>query len=503
MPRSVHEVKFVPNRVQRQFIESRARADLFSSRRGEGKSTALVWSILYHSRHNPGAAWAVVRDTFENLQRTTLKTFFEWFPPGVFGTYHQTRKEWTWAEGVATGTVTFIGMDDPSRASSFQSWELGGIAMDEPAPAAGSFGIDEMVFDLGMTSLRQPGMNWYAMKLAQNNPDEQHWTYRKFVDPGQKDYAAWQPAEPENLKNLPEDYYADMRRDLAHRPDLVRRFVDGDYGFQQEGTSVTPQWNEDIHLTMGLRPIPNRETICCWDFGLNPTCIITQISPMGHWLILESIVGDGIGVAELIADVVKPLLVARYPHQKLRHIGDPAGSNREQSSSRRNAVQTLRTELGGSWTPGPVRFFERRDAIQYALSKTIGGAGLIQVDRERAREVWYALRGGWHYNVARTGITSSEPKKDIHSHPGDALAYGASVLFPPGKVMKQLGQTAPLHRGYFGGSGLGAPPVVGLGSMGQGPDPGAPLPRHGEELRGENAYQAVKRLGKDGRWQQM
>ena len=186
-----YKIDFHPNPIQRQFIESRAPADLFSSRAGEGKSTALVWSIFYHTRHNPGANWAVIRDTFENLQKSTLKTFFEWFPPGVFGTYHATKKEFTWYEGVAKGTVSFVGIDDPQDASKLLSWELGGIAMDEPAPAVGSAGIDEMVFDLGMTRLRQPGMKWYPVKLATNNPDESHWTYEKFVSPGVEGFQVW------------------------------------------------------------------------------------------------------------------------------------------------------------------------------------------------------------------------------------------------------------------------------------------------------------------------
>ena len=107
------------------------------------------------------------------------------------------------------------------------SWVLAGIAIDEPAPAAGSAGIDEMVFDLGMQRLRQPGMNWYSMKLATNNPDEEHWTYKKFVEHGDEiNFRLWQPSKPENINNLPAGYYVRLRKSMAHRPDLIRRFID-------------------------------------------------------------------------------------------------------------------------------------------------------------------------------------------------------------------------------------------------------------------------------------
>ncbi len=432
-------VEFKPNPVQHGFIVSRKEADLFSSRRGEGKSTALCWSCYNHTRHNPGANWAFVRDTFENLQKTTMKTFFEWFPPGIFGNYNHTRKEWTWNPGVADGTVTFVGMDDPADATRFLSWELAGIAMDEPAPAFGNAGIDESVFDLGMTCLRQPKMDWYCMKLAENNPDEAHWTYRRFVNPGDSHFALWQPPEPENLHNLPHDYYERMRRHLAHRPDLVRRFIDGQFGFQQAGKAVTPQWNDRIHLTLGLRPMARETVILLWDFGLTPVCVLTQITPSGHWLILDSVIGEDVGVSELIEEKVKPLLADRYAGLPLRHIGDPAGRQREQTSARRSAVKHIRKVLGGTWRSGPTAFAEGRDAIQWALARTLGGVGLIQVDRQRAKHVWWALRGGWHYHVARTGLVSALPKK---THPdsdvGDALRYGAAILFPPGRLTEPV-----------------------------------------------------------------
>lgn len=450
-----HLTEFDPNPVQRGFIMSQAKADLFSSRAGEGKSTGLAWAILYHTRHNPGAPWAVIRDTFENIQKTTMKTFFQWFPPGIYGSYNYTRKEFTWASGIADGTVTFIGMDNADDATKLLSWELGGIAMDEPAPAVGSGGIDEMVFDLGMTRLRAPGMKWYAMKLATNNPDESHWTYNKFVYPKIEglDTKLWQPIIPENMHNLPDGYYEQMRKSLAHRPDLVRRFVDGEFGYSQEGRQVTPQWSDRLHLATGLVAIPRRELKLCWDFGLNPTCLITQVTPLGHWMFLESMVGDGLGVEELIEGVVKPLITERYPKHPLAHIGDPAGGNREQSSSQRSAVRSLKQLLGGTWRDGPQKWPERRDPLQAVLARTIGGRGVVQVDRDRAREVWFALRGGYHYHVSRTSIVSSIPEKNIYSHPGDAAGYGAAVLFPMGRSHKDRAIQPDRQQANYFGSG--------------------------------------------------
>ena len=471
-----HQISFIPNPVQRRFITSQAKADLYSSRMGEGKSTALAWSAFTHTRHNPGARHLLIRDTWENMQGTTFKTFLEWFPDGVCGDWKASTKTFTWKPGLATGEVLFTGMERPEDASKLMSRELAGLGIDEPAPAIGSVGIDEMIFDIGMTRLRQPNMKWYQAKLAENNPDESHWTYRRFVEDPPEGFMLWQPDVPENLQNLPENYYEDLRRILGHRPDLIRRFVDGNFGFQQIGKAVTPQWNDKLHLTIGLVPLRGQPLYCLWDFGLNPTIIITQVSPMGYWNVLDAFVGEDIGVAELIGDVAKPLIHSRYKKMELIHIGDPAGETREQSSSKTTAVRVIKRELGGKWKPGPRFKKQRLEPLQAVLSRTISGTGVVQVDRKRAAPVWHALRGGWHFHVARTGVISGEPVKDKHSHPGDAMGYGAAVLFPDGALRKRVGAKAPTSATYF------KPPKRTIKDLIKAPEAGIVPIKHGAPL---------------------
>jgi hypothetical protein len=299
--------------------------------------------------------------------------------------------------------------------------------------------------------------------MASNIPDESHWSYIRFAENPPAGYHLWQATIPENEHNLPDGYYGDQRKKLAHRPDLIRRFLDGKFGFQQQGRAVTPQFNEELHAVTGLYPIRGVDLVLCWDFGLNPTCIITQITPLGHWNILEAFVGDGIGVEELIVDTVKPVLASRYRDWKFSHVGDPAGKQREQTSSKRSAIGSLRRELGGVFRAGPVATSERINPLQAVLSRTIGGAGVVQVDRRRARAVYSALRGGWHYKESAGGIISPEPVKDIHSHPGDALAYGAAIKFPMGRLQGTARIKPPQRASFFGSGGSPrlAPKILG------------------------------------------
>jgi hypothetical protein len=481
-----HRTNFHPNPLQKNFIESRAKASLFSSRMGEGKSTALAWSALYHTRHNPGASWALIRDTFENIVGTTQKTFFQWFPPGIYGEYNASKKVFTWASGVAQGDVTFMGMDDQQDASKLMSREFAGFGIDEPAPAVGSAGVDEMIFDIALSRLRQPGMKWYCGKLAENNPDEAHWTYKRFVADRDPDFEIWQPATPENLLHLPAGYYSELRRIWSHRPDLIRRFVDGEFGFQSIGRAVTPQWNDKLHLALGLAPLPRQEVFMLWDFGLNPTCIMTQRSPLGHWLILDAMSAEESGVEELIDNWAAPLWNDRYKRLSctIRHYGDPAGTTREQSSSMRSAVRSLKQKLPGPWRAGPVKPEERIEPLRAVLTRTVGGQGLVRVDRERAACVWHALRGGWHHHISRAGLVSGVPVKDKHSHPGDAMGYGAALLFPLGRkplpAIPGQGIAKGGTPGYFS-RGTVARPEEALFRIGK-PVSGGQVPRHGAPL---------------------
>lgn len=439
---------FVANPIQRAFILSQATADLFAARMGEGKSAGLVWASFHHARCNPGARQVFLRDTWENLRATTQVEFFDWFTPGELGDYEKSTKTWTWKIGEMRGAKAyFIGMNSPEDAQKFQSRSLAGLFVDEPAPAAESGGIDEFVLETGMSRLRQKGIQWYAAKLATNNPDESHWTYRKFVNPGSPDWKCWQTQAPENMRNLPPAYYEKMRSTWAHRPDLIARFVDGKFGFQQHGRAVTPEWNDAAHLATGLIPEPGRPVTLCWDFGSDCSCVITQTCSDGTFQVLDCFTGEGekVGVGELVEQVVLHALETRYKGFSFSHVGDPSGAYGQNSSYDSSGVRAIQELLGGGWRPGPVRPEDRVEPLRALLARRMLGRGVMQVDRHRAVEIWHALRGGWNYKILRNGDISQAITKNKHSHPADALGYGVALEYPLGRGV-QGRRTRPADR---------------------------------------------------------
>jgi hypothetical protein len=438
-----HRIEFTANPTQLAFIEARSEADMWAARKGEGKSTGLVWACFHHQRENRGAHDYILRDTFVNLRDSTMIEFFKWFKPGIFGTYNEARRVWKWTMGEMHGCeVHFIGLDDKSDANKIASRPMAGAFFDEVAPAvAESGGIDEENFNAVASQIRQSGVKWYACKIAQNSPDESHWTYRLFVDPGMAGYNYWRSEQPENVKNLRPDYYQNMRKrfESSGRHDLVKRMVEGKWGFQSIGKHVTPEWSDELHLATGLSAIPGCTLYLCWDFGLNPTCLVTQVSPLGHWNFLYSFVGDGIGATQLIEGEVAPLLNTKLRGYTWEHIGDRTGQNAEQSDSRNSAVRVIQRLLGGKFHPGPDAIDARVEPLRTVLRRVNNGTGVVQVDRHHAREVWHALRGGWCRPIGRGGIVSGEIMKNIHSHPADAAGYGASYLFPLSQLQKPRG----------------------------------------------------------------
>ncbi len=465
------KVEFIANPTQKVFIESKYEADLFQSRKGEGKSAALAWAAFYYTKHNPGCTGIAIRDTWENLKRTTLEEFFFWFPDGVFGKWYSGDKLWVWdtPKTGLEGKIYWLGVDGEEDATKISSMPLAFALIDEPSAAAGSSaGIPEFIFTTILAQLRQKGMNWYACKLAQNNPDESHWTYKLFVDPGtahaidpktnspvkllpdqEGGFKSFQTREPENLQNLPPGYYESMERNWKSRPDLIKRFVKGKTGFQQVGKPVTPEWDDDLHLANELEPVKGRSLLLLWDGGLHPTCVITQVTPAGYWLILESYVGNGIGTFQLIEDIVQPRLATRFQGFTWEHVGDPNLRSSEQSNSRNSAVRVIQSELGGRWHQGVESISGRTEPLKGVLTRTIHGVGVIQVDRRYAKEIWFALRGGWHFHKARSGVVGAIVK-DEHSHPGDCMGYGGAKLFPLGQLQKKKKRKRPIRDvGYF------------------------------------------------------
>ena len=240
--------------------------------------------------------------------------------------------------------------------------------------------------------------------------------------------------------------------EAANRQDLIMRLVEGKVATVSTGEAVTPEFS-DLHLFKDANGKPEAApmsprwpTFRFFDFGHNPTCIWAQLTPMGWLNVLGAIVGENMGIEELIEQEVLPWQarfgmmpatsrvdsfgkVARSGYS-FRDIGDAAARIREQTSTRRSAAWTLERMLRTSFEAAPIDWTSRRNAVKGVLNRNIGGRPMVMFDPFECKPLIKALRGGWRFAKGKDGKVSRLPIKDKSSHPGDAFAYGCAVLFP-------------------------------------------------------------------------
>jgi hypothetical protein len=435
---TLRQVDYHPGETVYRAIQSTAFLRQLVGPRGTGKTTGAIYLWLHeaakqHDRKYWPLRVAVVRDTYQNLLDKLIPDLRrERDIRGLYMTGLDLKQPRTVGIGPALEFMLF-GMDTLPDANKFLGLNVGGGWIEEAAPAGDhTSGVPQEVLGLCITSLRQPGFD-PKMLLSNNPPDEDHWSIQipqVLRDMGSAHFTVetfWIPKE-ENEHNLPAFYYersAEVLRAIG-RSDLEERLVHGRVGRLQLGVSVTPGFTVERHVAK--KPLGWIEQVPgfrFWDFGLNPTAILGQLSPSGQVRINAAFVGTNEGVRQLIKTAVLPwLTVNRIPPittdvMRWRDIGDSAGTAREASNSDNSAVTTLWELLKANFEPGPIEWSARRDALRWALNDSLaGGRPIITIDPgPDTKPLRLALGGGWAYHRTPSGQVSDRPMKNIHCVP--------------------------------------------------------------------------------------
>lgn len=418
------------SKTQGAFIDSKAFENLLVGPRGEGKSTAGVMAMTQHAIDQAAEVrpipWAIVRDTFSNLEETTLKAIMK----SPLSAALRLSDGNTRLDFPGLWTAKLMGIDSLADLSKLQGGEYGGIWFEECAPAATEDignGIQAEAWEIALTSLRYPCAQ--RGQITENYPDEDHWTWKRFVLDPVPDSGFFEIQKGEN-PFLPKGIRERWERALKNRPDLARRLLEGKPGTVQLGVAVTSEFIESQHVAKEpLTPFEGGELIMMWDFGLNPTCLIAQITPSGHLHFFDAVVGDDIGVERLIRDYIKPLFVSRYPWKPLSfyHLPDPSGKIRSQANEI-TAYNIIEEELGGRFDDA-LQWPGARECAKSALNRWLQDKRWVQIDKVGCRKLIRALNGGWHYFKSPSGqVIRDKPVKDKWSHPGDAFAGGVGII---------------------------------------------------------------------------
>jgi len=332
--------------------------------------------------------------------------------------------------GIELVRLDLFGVEDAGAMDRLRM-ETTGVWFEEAAPSSvllTSAGISEAAWGLALTSQRVPSHCKPAM-ITTNYPDEDHWTWTRFVvrkHPGTA-YFRIPPGEYASAEDR-----AEWARALEGLPDQHRRLLAGEPGALALGPQVAMGFREALHVAdHPLVAVPAAPLALGWDFGHTPVCIIAQ-EARGQICGLAALHSANAGTRQHIESVVRPWLAQHTPWaiqdpgHYLQHFIDPSGAVGDQADIDVSPRRTIEDLLGGSVTAGPVRWPERRDPLLAVLGRLVDGKAALFLDAVACRPLIQALASRWYYPQTASGeLRADMPKKPNHPWEdlGDALCY--------------------------------------------------------------------------------
>lgn len=428
------EIDYTPTPTVRRFMESDAKTRVLMGPVGSGKSVACCFEIIRRAAvqtpSNDGIRRTralVIRETARQLVDTTIKTWNDWFPPGVCGRYMRTTKTYYFKVGDIECEIMFRALDDADDVANLNSLEVTFAWMNECRDIHPEI-VDALSKRVGRyPSAKDGGPTWHGMWGDTNPPTMDTWWYymQEKIDP--KDGVSmndngWdvfkQPSGrsvyAENIENLPDGYYDTQGRSEEY----IRVFIDGEYGLSSNGKPVYQYFRPDYHMaSQTLRPISNgtRPIVVGMDLGLTPAAVIGQQDPRGRALIFDELVSFDMGIQRFVRTMLKPLLYERFPGAPILIVVDPAGTQRAQTDER-TAVDIIKAE-GLRVIPAKTNKISARiNSVDEFLMRQVDGDPGFLLD-PRCMRLKAAMMGGYRFDK-NGGVD-----KNKHSHVAEALQY--------------------------------------------------------------------------------
>tara|TARA_B100001287_G_scaffold273135_1_gene276020 strand:- start:672 stop:2051 length:1380 start_codon:yes stop_codon:yes gene_type:complete len=429
------EIDYTPSKVCKNFMMSDSKMRVLMGPVGSGKSVASTFEVIRRaSMQEPNkqgirkSRVAIVRETARQLQDTTIKTFHDWFPPGVCGNYMRTTKTYFFQVGDVECEIMFRALDDSDDVANLNSLELTFAWFNECRDINPDI-VDAMSKRIGrFPSAKDGGPTWFGMWGDTNPPTMDTWWYYQMEQLDPSDGVSFndngwdvfkQPSGrsslAENIENLPEGYYDTQGRSEEY----IRVYIDGEYGLSSAGQPVYKYFRPDYHMgEQTLRPIINgvRPIVIGMDLGLTPAAVIGQQDPRGRVLILNEAVSSDMGVQRFVRTILKPMIYEQYIGAPVLVVTDPAGVQRAQTDER-SAVDIIKAE-GLKVMPAKTNNVSARlSAVDDYLMRQVDGDSAFLLD-PRCSKLKAAMMGGYRFHKKNGNI-----EKNKHSHVAEALQY--------------------------------------------------------------------------------
>ena len=457
-----------PGPVAAEYIRSDLEVPWIMGPAGGGKTMGTIFKALRYTALMPPckdgvtrAKGLVVRTDYRTLYRTTLSSWFRWFPkdfPNSTYTGGADRPA-THIVRFATPrgrriemTVEFAALGDNRIEDMLRGWEGTWAWLNEA----------DLLDESALNFLYQRGARWPSKDMLEGGADlprrifgdlnppgnPNHWIVKRFLKaaraPAGGDGEApkitslklfQQPSglspNAENIQNLPKGYYEGM---IANMPEYdVQRFVHGKVGWDRSGMPVYPEFDARFNLSpTPLKPIPGAEIHFGFDIsGLHPGAVIVQRAPNLQLRVLEEFYFGRIGPTRFSEHLVAAL-ESRYRECPIGvSFYDPSnewGVDKEEGTL--TTIDIVRKAIGPlTLLPAPSNEIPLRiEAVrnQLMLPITADARGLI-VSPDRCPMLIEGFMSMYRFKLNPDGVVQNaerpKPEKNEHANIHDGLQY--------------------------------------------------------------------------------
>ena len=446
-----YEFKYTASKTVAQFMRSDAFFRAIVGPVGSGKSVGCGIEEGRQAIQMPPCAagirrsrHVIVRNTRQQLKDTTLRTFLDWWKPGVFGKWKESEMIFEMRFKDVEADFLFRPLDSPEDIQRVLSLEATSFWLNECREIPLEI-LQAAMSRVGRYPKREDVPEYRSFVIADTNPPEIDSMWYKIFEhiPLEEDDensimevdTFHQPSgtspEAENTAYLRKDYYADLAKGKSKA--WVDTYVHGLYSPSLSGKPVySTSFKVDKHVSKKpLRVDPELPVVIGFDTGLTPAAAFMQMGLDGRVKILREASVFDMGMKRFAMNYLRPIIKNFFPDNPLIFIGDPAGSRRADSdeSSAFKVLKELFDKddviVKAAATNNPD---VRIQALEQLMCQYPDGEPLLQIDPSCKRLI-EGLRSKYRYpKIKISGAYSDKPEKNDWGHLVEAAQYSSLFL---------------------------------------------------------------------------
>lgn len=409
---------------------------------GSGKtlgSIAKLERLMYEQEPNNDGIrytrWAVIRNTYQELKDTTIKSFEGFFEDML---------KFNWGNLTAVydhdgvhAEFLFRSLDKPGDMRKLLSLEITGAYLNEMRELSHDT-LQNVISRLGRYPYPKdgPGCTKSNVVADTNSFSDDHWIYNLFMtDKRPTDYSVYRqpPAllddntinpDAENLENLPHDYY--QRQVAGATENFIDIMLKVKMVALKDGKPVYPEFNERLHVidhTSLGPPNPDRGLICGGDNGRWSGFLVGQVDALGRVVIFDELVSDDVNLTDF-SSIIESHMQQHYPKHKLETWIDPWAANQRgqvNDATMFKVYNKAQLHPRTSATGSPTTMVE---AVKKKFGKVTVGQPDILISN-KCKKLIRGLNGGYSYRrINVSGEKYAEkPDKGPYSHICNAFEF--------------------------------------------------------------------------------